>query len=88
MVSRLARLRQTSGVGYIKYKLMLKVFGETGVFDITEEPIVTPAASSEWNLPDDLITLRKIVHRQKIDLDSSSTMKMLKAALSEKNLKQ
>ena len=79
MVSRLARLRQTSGVGFIKYKLMLKVFGETGVFDITEEPIVTPAASSEWNLPDDLITLRKIVHRQKIDLDSSSTMKMLKA---------
>ena len=74
MMRRIAAEGASDSIGFVKYKLMLGVFAESGVFEIGETPVVSPADSSEWNMPDDVITVRVPENRRKADLSSSQLM--------------
>lgn len=68
------------GIGYVKYKIMLGVFGQTGVFEIEENTVTDAEGSSEWKMPCDVVTVRRPECRRKADLDASPLMKNVRAS--------
>ncbi|MBO7376262.1 MAG: single-stranded-DNA-specific exonuclease RecJ [Clostridia bacterium] len=79
MMRRLSSSGLGGRIGFVKYKIMLRVFAETGVFRLDEEPAVPAEGSSEWRMPVDVVGVRVPERRGKADLEASALMRRLRS---------
>ena len=68
------------GIGYVKYKIMLGVFAQSGVFEIEENTVTGAEESSEWKMPCDVVSIRRPEVRIKADLEAAPLMKKVRVS--------
>ena len=69
-----SRLSGDKYINYVKYKLLLAIFAELDIFKIRQDCCVPDAESSEWCLPEDFVSVEKVYHNRKINLESSDIL--------------
>ena len=69
-----SRLSGDDYINYVKYKLLLAIFAELDIFRIRQDCCVPDEDSSEWCLPEDFVSVEKVYHNRKINLESSGIL--------------
>jgi len=72
------KLDGQGGIGYVKYKLLLAIFSEMDIFKIRQDACVTDEDSSEWQLPQDYVSVQRVFHPRKVDLEASKILSNLR----------
>ena len=58
-------------INYVKYKLLLAIFAELDLLKVTQFPCVPDSQADEWSIPQDYVSVIKVSHPIKVDLESS-----------------
>ncbi len=66
-------------INYVKYKLLLAIFAELDLLKVSQYPCVPDSQASEWALPQDYVSVVRVSHPVKVDLESSVLLRNLRA---------
>ena len=69
----------------MKYKLLLAIFEEMGIFRIRQDCCVPDSESSEWCLPEDFVSVERVTHSRKVDLTVSPILRRITAQCEDDN---
>ncbi len=78
MMNRLKSDKLDTRINYVKYKLILSVLSELDIFRIHMDPVVSDEIGSQWCLPQDYVSVQRVFHPRKVELDSSNILSNLK----------
>lgn len=71
-------LTKNDSVNYIKYRIIIEVFDELGIFEIRRYVVVPEERAAEQVLPLDAFGFIPVEHEVKIDLESSGILRRLR----------
>ncbi len=80
-----SRLQGDRSINYVKYKLLLAIFEEMGIFRIRQDCCVPDSESSEWCLPEDFVSVERVTHSRKVDLTVSPILRRITAQCEDDN---
>lgn len=65
-------------INYVKYRLIVEIFDELGIFDIIRHVVVPEDRAAEQIMPQDAVEFFPVKHTVKIDLESSQILRNLR----------